>query len=153
MKPLGNLIYVADADVVASALWAMHWITDRDVVPGSKLAEEVNLPRISELMMEQKVEIVIPALRVIGSLCLGGTADVDKALSAQCLEGLVHILTTTASTSEAVCYACWTLSNIMAGPARHVQTVINAGLVPMLSAVVLKSTHYDVGSRTLVDQT
>lgn len=128
---LSSLIRAEDEQVVIDACWAVSYVSDGDPERIQSVLANNIAPRIIELLLHPNSLVQTPALRVIGNIVTGNDQQTQYMISLGVLPQIANILARTnkrAIKKE----ACWTVSNITAGPPEQIQQVLDARLAEQL---------------------
>ncbi|CAD7958788.1 unnamed protein product [Amoebophrya sp. A120] len=126
------LIYHNDLEVVIDACWALAYFCD-----GDQSARRVDhiiqagvCKKACELLSHEDYLAVIPALRLVGNICVGTDTQTDYILDCDALPQLMKLMQHAKKHLRKE--ACWTISNITAGTPRQIQRVIDSGAMQAL---------------------
>eukprot|EP00826_Nyctotherus_ovalis_P039365 TRINITY_DN3784_c0_g1_i16.p1 TRINITY_DN3784_c0_g1~~TRINITY_DN3784_c0_g1_i16.p1 ORF type:complete len:256 (+),score=64.29 TRINITY_DN3784_c0_g1_i16:291-1058(+) len=100
-----------------------------------QLMQSIKARRIVQLILSEKTETQIGAIRVIGELCGVSDTFIDKFVEGGCLPVLRHVAVRKGEVWAAR-EACWALSNIAFSTTVHVQQLIGAGVVKAMQGIV-----------------
>ncbi len=132
------LLSVQEEEVVTDLLVAMSNFCEHHL---ADVVETVNLEKVMCYAKSTSDQITLAAIRVIGSLCLGDEAQVDRVIANGGLEHLQRVLLSPEANLATLREACWALSNIAVGPIRHIQLLIDRGIAKQL--IGLLQSHPD----------
>eukprot|EP01084_Bolivina_argentea_P051540 94822_1 len=105
---------------------------------------------IINLLESNKVNIIHPALRILGNICTSNDNDTQRVLDYGILDKLYNLLTGKnnnnflAHRKHAIKReTLWTISNIMAGNNEQIQCVLNnkLNLLPILNAIMINDKY------------
>lgn len=92
--------------------------SDDDTIIGT-IASGETLPKVIDALGQKEHSLFVPALRAVGNILTTNDEDlIDRAIFEEVLDKLLGVLH--ASNSNLIKEACWALSNITAGPHRHI---------------------------------
>jgi len=133
LPALAFLTSHADQATVIDAVWGLSYLTDGDDATINAVVSAPDVvKRCVELMQHQAIEVVTPALRVIGNLISGNDRCTQAAVDAGALAKMVPLLSNSRKTIRRE--ACWAISNIAAGTLEQITAMM---LVPGLVQAVL----------------
>jgi len=136
--PIG--IHLEKEEIQADICWICSYITDGgDRVNINELLNLKLLPKLVELMLSPNAKVQAPALRTIGNIASGDTAQTQMLLVAGCLDRLSVVLTSKRKATRKE--ALWCLSNIAAGSCEQRIEVMRS---PCLSLAVQAVSDVDV---------
>lgn len=92
----------------------------------------------------QNKNICVPAVKLIGNICTGPDEYVDKVISNEALKAFLTLLNSAEIDPRILKETCWALSNITAGPSKHIQSVIDSGLIETLSQLAISNQSFMV---------
>eukprot|EP00826_Nyctotherus_ovalis_P004897 TRINITY_DN11089_c0_g2_i1.p2 TRINITY_DN11089_c0_g2~~TRINITY_DN11089_c0_g2_i1.p2 ORF type:complete len:166 (-),score=36.24 TRINITY_DN11089_c0_g2_i1:479-976(-) len=137
--PYMNMILrTKNKQAIVHALWGLSYVTNRSTESVKRLTEFVSLKTVVELVANEELEVVAPALRIVGNVCAGDEADVDLVLASDGICALAHIVLM----GHHPCLlkeVCWILSNIATGPTRHIEAILD--FIPILSELAINSDN------------
>ncbi len=134
VERMGNLLYIADQDVIADTLWGLAFFTDEPKDSIKLVRKSVSITMIVEFLKHENLLIKRAALRLSGNICVGDNDDVDDVIKAGCLPELIKILNT-CEQREALKETCWVLSNVAACSEPQVDQLIAAKAIKALVSV------------------
>jgi importin subunit alpha-1 len=127
------LLALQDKDVLVDALWATSYLADGTEDRQAAFVEAGCMARVVELLGHAECDVVVPALRTLGSVTTGDTAATQAVLDQPAaLPGVLRLLATGATRRSLRKEACWLVSNVCAGTEGQVEAVVRSGLVPAL---------------------
>ena len=94
----------------------------------------------------KNLDIVTYAIDVIGNICSGSASNVDAVINAKGLPLLQQVLITSTNNPKLQGEICWAVSNIAAGPDRHVELLITSGILQDICRLILSSSDLNVSS-------
>uniref|UniRef100_A0A0N4ZMI5 Importin subunit alpha n=1 Tax=Parastrongyloides trichosuri TaxID=131310 RepID=A0A0N4ZMI5_PARTI len=135
VKYLTTLLKFNDLITRNDALWSMSYlingITD----------ERLNKYFKSQIIMHEMLSflgsndncLILGALRVIGSFARGNDSMCEFIISAGIFKQVIpYLLKSKAYDTEIHYYCIWILSNIMAGPEGHINTILSCNIMPLI---------------------
>ncbi|CAD7962446.1 unnamed protein product [Amoebophrya sp. A25] len=141
---LQTLIYHQDLEVVIDACWALSYFSD-----GDRAAERIDAiinagvcRRACELLSHADYLVVIPALRLVGNICVGNDYQTDLILECDALPKLLGLLSHARKHIRKE--TCWTISNITAGNSNQIQKAVDSGVLPALVTLYKERPDFDV---------
>lgn len=152
MPCISNVLYVHDEEVVSDVLWTFSYITDGERPALEAVLDCISVPEVVKFMEHKNPSIKVPAFRLVGNICTGTEADVDKVINHGGLTILKRLINCVQPEKEVLKEACWILSNIAAGPVRHIKILLDVGLIRLLSLVTRTSSDYYVRLRLFKGQ-
>lgn len=132
-KYLNNIIKYTDEELIDDLLWSISYFSDHKHGLNMIIDSGILKNMIPFLYSKNNT----PSLRTLGNILTGDMIQTDKALTYGILAPLKHLLTNDKEIIRRE--VCWSLSNITAGPKKHIQCVINAGIFPCISEII----HFD----------
>jgi importin subunit alpha-1 len=138
---LVELLYKKDSYVLDKACWALSYLcSDHDRI--QHVIETKGINRLTELLDHASSDVQIGALRVIGSICYSeNDSHVQAMLDIHALPKLFSLRDHTCA--EIRINSLWTLNNIAAGAEKHIQAVVDAGVVPFMLKLLEEGTQKD----------
>ncbi|KJE93950.1 importin alpha subunit [Capsaspora owczarzaki ATCC 30864] len=130
------LNFTDSVGALTDACWAFSYIADSDEEQIAAVIESGAVQRLVELLQHPDTNIQTPAMRALGNIVTGTTAQTQTVLDCGFLSVVGTLLRSVKENIRKE--ACWCLSNILAGTASQVAQVIDANLLPLvLNAVSL----------------
>lgn len=139
MKSLTRALLLADAEVLSHACWAISHTCEATPEDMRVAVAELPMPILVMHLQHSSARVIKPALRAVGNIVCAEDDKVQTLTQAVVDAGAVHVLRTLIDhpAPEIAKEACWTLSNITAGTPDQIESVIAAGSLPRLMALVL----------------
>lgn len=130
---LADLLNIKDQHVLMDTCWSLSYLCD-DEGPFNREIQCVLDADVAPMLVEHlghaSVHVQTPALRTIGNLVTGDTAQTDTVLRAGVLDMLQNMLHSPIKNIKKE--ACWAISNITAGSKVQIAQVIESGIIPKL---------------------
>ncbi|KAI7871639.1 armadillo-type protein [Spinellus fusiger] len=131
LPALAHLMTMECEDVLIEACWATAYLSDGNHDRIQAVLDTGLHAQLIELINHPSLLVRSPAVRTIGNIVTGDKAQTQAILDCHGLGALARALSHT--TEESFCKdVCWAISNITAGDTLQVQTVIDAGVIPLL---------------------
>jgi len=114
---------VQNDEVLNNCMWALSYLSDGTDEQIKAVLEMGITKKIVEMLAHEEPHMVAPALRVVGNLVTGGDSFTDQLIENQVIPPLAMLLSSPKKIFRKE--ACWSLSNIMAGPSYQIEEVFN----------------------------
>lgn len=138
--PLARVLQLQDSQPVADALWALSYITNTGEEAIELVVKQADIGTVVARAKSEDLSVKAAAFRVIGNICSGRQEFVDAIIKNGGLDAILHTMSA-AENPQFVKEACWTLSNIVAGPPEHIEKVIKSGCFRMVAAILVAHKH------------
>eukprot|EP01022_Parablepharisma_sp_SALTPOND_P018679 TRINITY_DN3092_c4_g1_i1.p3 TRINITY_DN3092_c4_g1~~TRINITY_DN3092_c4_g1_i1.p3 ORF type:complete len:252 (-),score=35.25 TRINITY_DN3092_c4_g1_i1:69-824(-) len=103
----------------------------------------IHVERVTQLLLNKKLSIAKLALEIVNLVCAGPAECVEEFITGNGILALKYLLVSPEH-QKLLKGVCLVLSNIMVGPEKHIQEVINAGVIAELSNLAVKSNDFGV---------
>jgi Armadillo/beta-catenin-like repeat len=124
------------AETYETVLWAFSNFTKTGGGNWSQVILELGiLKRVAELQCHESPDVVIPAMRILGSIAAGDALQMQAVFAAGILLGLCHVLNNKSRALKKT--AAMYVGNLIAGTEEQIQACIDCGIVDRLVHIVL----------------
>jgi hypothetical protein len=141
-------VMIEDPDILNDSLWCLSYLADvKEDSEISEIAHDDVLQRVIECLQASDVSLFVPALRCIGNfMTTNESSIIERCLWMGVLDKLFQLLFT--SSSQMIKECLWVISNITAGPAAHVDSVVKSDLFERI-CVLTESKNIEVRKEAL----
>ncbi|KAI4311070.1 hypothetical protein MLD38_036004 [Melastoma candidum] len=139
---LRRLIDSEDEEILASACWALSFLSDDNSQNVQYVIGTGACPRLLELLMHPSPVVLVPTLQSLGNIVAGDDDHTQFVIDSQVLPYLYRILTSNHG-KRVKRDTCWVISNFTAGHTSQIQAVIEANIIPPLLDL-LQHAEFDV---------
>ena len=110
---LAELIKNDDESVKVDATWALSYISDGDERRIEEVIRHCNLELLTQMLLSEKTNVIIPALRTMGNFVTGTDSQTQRVIDSGVLAALVRLINHDKKNIRKE--TCWLISNIAAG--------------------------------------
>ena len=144
LKYLFSILETNDDEIVADALWAWAYLAEMENYKGEDILNKITQKKLIMFIGKEKSAATFPALRIIGDICSGSDLIVDQIVDVYMLKIIGNILISK-SHQGILKEICWLVSNLAAGPSRHISMLVDADMFKCLCQFISTSTvDFDV---------
>ncbi len=129
-------------------LWAWSYMTEMEDIRIEELLErpdesspsplKLNMRKVLQFLSTEKAVLVIPAIRIVGNVCVGSDATIDNLISIELLQAIAKLLCGD--------FSVWIIKEILniahnmsTGPSRHPTNLMSAGVIDALCKFIVSS--------------
>nr|XP_027188722.1 importin subunit alpha-4-like [Cicer arietinum] len=124
-----DLIVMPDEKVVRDACCALSCLSEGSDEMIEAIIKAGFIPRLVALLMHQSAEYAEPALRTIGNIVCGSTAQAQAVIDNRVLHCFYLLLTAVCHDTTMISEICWIISNITTDTTTQLEAVIDADLI------------------------
>lgn len=121
-----------DRQVRTDACWALSYLTDGPDDRISPVLDSGVLGPVINLLSPDDKKLAAPALRTLGNIVTGSDEQTQIVIDSGVLDDKLPFLMASKTTAALEKECCWMVSNILAGTQTQIQSVIQAGIIPLL---------------------
>ncbi len=104
------LIHTTDQPSIVDATWALSYISDGEENRIQSVVNANVLPKLVEILMSKKAQLIVPALRTLGNIVTGNDMSTQAVIDANIFAAVPHLLEHPKKNIRKE--TCWMLSNI-----------------------------------------
>jgi hypothetical protein len=123
-----------NVQTMADILWGLSYISDGENERIQAVIESGVLPLVFQCFTIPNVDIITPALRVIGNIVSGDDTQTQIMIDSGCIIPLGHAVM--CDQPHLRKEGCWALSNLTAGTPDQIQGVLQSGLIDHLCVLL-----------------
>jgi hypothetical protein len=145
VQALGMLLRAtSDLETMADVGWALSYVSDGDNDRIEAVVSQGVVPKLVDMLLSNRTELIVPALRTLGNIVTGTDAQTQLVLDTpNMLTGINKVLGHTKKNIRKE--ACWLLSNVAAGSRSQIsQLICTSSLVQSVLNQMSDSTEWDV---------
>jgi hypothetical protein len=145
VQALGMLLRAtSDLETMADVGWALSYVSDGDNDRIEAVVSQGVVPKLVDMLLSDRTELIVPALRTLGNIVTGTDAQTQLVLDTpNMLAGINKVLSHSKKNIRKE--ACWLLSNVAAGSRPQISQLISTPcLVQSVLGQMSDSIEWDV---------